>query len=84
MAVELRKLRNDAFSDVYSSRNIFILLCCCTLTMGALRCLEMSAAVDQSAWRNVVEDRKLVYGDKMKEDEMSGTCGTNGSDKEYI
>jgi hypothetical protein len=26
VAVELKKLRNDAFSDVYCSRNIFIIL----------------------------------------------------------
>ena len=56
VTVELRKLRNDAFSDVYCSRNIFIILCCCTLTVGALRCFEMSATVDQSTWRNVLEN----------------------------
>ena len=84
VAVELRKLRNDAFSDVYCSRNIFIILCCCTLTMEALRCFEMSAAVDHSTWRNALEDWNLGYSDKMKEDEMSRTCSTKGSDKEYM
>lgn len=84
VAVEQRKLRNDALSDVYCSRNIFIILCCCTLTMGALRCLEMYATVYQSTWRNVLGDRNLGYSDEMKEDEMSRTCSTNGSDKECI
>ena len=84
VAVGQRIMRNVALSDVFCSRNIFIILCCCTLTMGALRCLEMSATVDQSTWRNVLGDRNLGYSDKMKEDEMSRTCSTNGSDKEYI
>lgn len=84
VAIEQRKLRNAALSDVYCSRNIFIILCCCTLTMGALRCLEMSVTVDQSTWCNVLGDRNLVYNDKMKEGEMCRTCSTNGSDKEYI
>ena len=72
MAVELRKLRYDALTDVYCSRNVCIIVCCFTLKMEALRWFEVSVTVGQSTWRSVLEDWVLVIVIKWKRTQWAG------------